>query len=107
MPFDGPATSAYRCEFRGCRLRAWRRCALCGIPVCRSHRAGSNHLWRCLGCPGEDFAELRRAEHLEFLAANRMHCTACGALMRSWVTVRGYRVHAPNCACKVSFNCAG
>lgn len=54
---------ARRCQLDHCGAWSWRRCRVCERWVCRGHRFGAGHWWRCYACPYELLAEVLRAEH--------------------------------------------
>lgn len=61
------------CEVDFCGVSSWRRCRVCERWVCRDHRKGAGHWFRCLVCPAEAFWEVfrvwRRQEREEKLIA--------------------------------------
>lgn len=48
-----------QCEKDGCKTRASRRCRVCEVWVCRDHRFGAGHWFRCYDCPAEALRQAR------------------------------------------------
>lgn len=72
-----------------CRQKAFRTCRVCGKWVCRGHRIGSSHWFRCLSCSAFELSAIRqiyqrqqRAEKKAALKELDFPCATCGVLMR-------------------------